>query len=218
MTIKDEFLLQLDALVQEYEALAARSQHDDLSDFPMESARLATRLQSAFDRIATPGDTYGKESEALRDSPAHIKVVQLSFLAYALREDLKSGWIDTITGIVHAETSTGLLDMAALLLDGGYKDAAAVIAGTALEMHLRALADRNGIDVLDTKGKHRKADQLRSDLHSKTHTTSKAQDRRITFWLTIRNEAAHGNYATYQLSDVETVLAEVTDFIQAFPA
>jgi hypothetical protein len=212
------FIQQLETFIAEYESLAARSQHDDLSDLHMESARLASRLQAAFDRITSPNDTYGKAAEALRDEPDHVKVVKLSFLAYALRDDLNSGWLDTITELVHAETTTGILQIAQDLVDAKYKDAAAVVCGTAVELHLRALCDKEGVDVLDAKGKPRKADQLRSDLHSKTNTTSKPQDRRITYWLTVRNEAAHGNYGEYTIEDVETMITEVTTFIGSMPA
>ena len=37
--------------------------------------------------------------------------------------------------------------MAEYLLHEGYKDSAAVIAGSTLESHLRALCNKNGIDI-----------------------------------------------------------------------
>lgn len=159
-----EYIDQLDRLLVIFEDLKKRSQYDDLSDLPMEIAGLAVRLQAAFDRITLPSDTYGKAAEAVRNDPAHVKVRELSYLAYALRDELKDGWVGRIAELVHADTSAEMLEMAEDLNVAGYKDPAAVVAGTALELHLRALAVKNGITAVDAKNKPKKADTLRAEL------------------------------------------------------
>lgn len=216
MNIQD-FINQIDVLLEEYESLKKRSKYDDLSDLHEESARLAIRLQSAFDRITTQGDTYGKAAEDLRREPAHIKVVKLSYLAYAFRDDIKAGWVNKLSELVRAETSADMIEMATDLLAAGYKDAAAVIAGTAAELHLRALSNKNGIIVLDQKGKPRKADTLRIDLRQ-AQVTSALQDKRISYWLGLRNNAAHGSYSEYTSDDVKVLISELTTFMDGLPA
>lgn len=208
---------QLNILLEEYESLVKRSKYDDLSDLPQESARLAIRLQSAFDRMTTLGDTYGKDADSLRNEPAHIKVVKLSYLAYAFRDDIKAGWINRLSELIRAKTSEDMIEMATDLLSSGYKDAAAVIVGTATELHLRALSNKYGIPVLDQKGKPKKADALRIELHQ-TQVTSALQDKRISYWLGLRNEAAHGNYSKYTVEDVKIFISELNTFMNNLPA
>jgi hypothetical protein len=217
MTRQETFIAQLETLLEQYELLKARSKHDDLSDLPEESARLGLRLQALFDRITRPSDTYGRQAESLRSAPPHIKVVQLSFLAYALVDDLKDGWADSFAELIRADTSAEMMDVADDLSDGGYKDAAAVVAGTALELQLRALANLGGIAVEDAKGKPRRADQIRQDLHS-GRVTSKPQDRHVAYWLSLRNAAAHGDYAEYGAAEIKDMLDHVRAFIQSMPA
>jgi hypothetical protein len=212
-----EFINQLDVLLGEYEDIAKRSKYDDLSDFPQESARLANRLQAAFDRMTNANDTYGKAADALRNDPAHIKVVNLSYMAYAFRDDISAGWLNRISELIRAETSKGMVEMATDLLSAGYKDAAAVIIGTAAELHLRALTAKNGIDILDQKGKFRKADALRIDLRQ-ARVTSALQDKRISYWLGLRNDAAHGNYSEYTSDDVKVFISELATFMDGLPA
>ena len=212
-----ELVDQLDALLNEYEALVKRSKYDDLSDLPEESARLAIRLQAAFDRMTTLGDTYGKAAESLRSLEVHIKVVKLSDLAYAFRDEVKVGWVNRVSELVRAETSADMIEMATDLLSAGYKDAAAVIVGTATELHLRALSNKYGVQVLDQKGKNKKADALRIELRQ-AQVTCALQDKRISYWLGLRNEAAHGNYSKYTDDDVKVFISELTTFMSNLPA
>jgi hypothetical protein len=61
-----------------------------------------------------------------------------------------------------------LNEMAKHLLHEGYKDAAAVIAGSSLESHLHQLSNKYGVQVdhvaPDGASKHKKADQLNQEL------------------------------------------------------
>ena len=211
------YLDRLDQLLAEFEGLKRRAQYEDLSDLPEEIARLSVRLQAAFDRMTLPNDTFGKAAEALRAEEAHIRVRELAYLAYALRDEINAGWLRSISELVHADTSAEMVEMATDLLAAGYKDPAAVVSGTALELHLRALALKHGLDVLDMKGKPKKADTLRIELRQ-AQATSALQDKRVSYWLGVRNEAAHGNYGNYSSDDVRSLIGEVTQFIDQLPA
>jgi len=217
MTRTQTFISQLELLLTQFETLKQKSKYDDLSDFGEESSRLATRLQALFDRITRPSDTYGRHAEELRPERVHIKVLELAYLGYALKDDLEAGWANSFAELVRAESSAEMMQIADDLSAGGYKDAAAVIAGTALELHLRALANLESIPVTDAKGKFRKADQIRQDLHG-LQVTTKPQDRRILYWLSIRNSAAHGDFTEYSKDEVSGLLDEVRAFIESMPA
>jgi hypothetical protein len=56
---------------------------------------------------------------------------------------------------VAAEVFTDFIEMAEHLLEQGYKDPAAVVAGSVLEEHLRQLCHKNAIDTVtvDSSGK-----------------------------------------------------------------
>jgi hypothetical protein len=125
---------------------------------------LAIQLQAATDRITISGSTYRLEADAQRTKPMHVRVVQLSGIAKALRDDVHRDWIYQVTELVHADTFTEMLEMTSELLDKGYKDAAAVITGTALEVHLKSLSSRSGISLTETNGRSNKADTINADL------------------------------------------------------
>ena len=211
-----EMIEQLDELLDEYKNLCNQSQHDDLSDLPEESRVLANRLQAAIDRLTIPDSSYAKAAEQLRKSANHVKVVELSGVAAALSEDLKKGWAQSITELVHANTFADLLEMASELQTKHYKDAAAVIAGTALEVHLRALCVKQGLPVA-LNGKPKKADLLNAEL-TKSSAYTALQQKQVTSWLGIRNAAAHGNYSEYDEGDVKRLIESVGEFMDRHPA
>jgi hypothetical protein len=57
----------------------------------------------------------------------------------ALRDDYESGYLQSVVELVHADIFADFLDMADYLIQQGYKDPAAVVAGSVLEEHLRKL-------------------------------------------------------------------------------
>ena len=58
---------------------------------------------------------------------------QLAGIAAALRDDIQAGWLESVIELAHADTYEGYLEVAEGLVSQGYKDAAAVIAGSAPE-------------------------------------------------------------------------------------
>jgi hypothetical protein len=134
---------------------------------------------------------------------------------------LKNGHLQSLVALVHAATFADFLEMAQHLHDTGYKDAAAVIAGSALEAHLRGLCANAGIATESQKLAGtltpKKADLLNSELCA-ANVYSKLDQKNITAWLDLRNKAAHGKYAEYQAEQVALQIAAVRDFIQRNPA
>jgi hypothetical protein len=212
-----EVLAQLEELLEVRRQLQARAVHNDLSDLPEESQTLATRLQAALDRITTPGSTYGRDVEAARAQPTFMKIPELSAIAEALRQDYAKGWIRSVTELINADTFADLLEVATELHAKAYKDSSAVVAGTALEIHLRKLCDKHGIDRVLSSGKAKKADVLNADLR-KASIYGPLQQKQIIAWLAIRNSAAHGEYDDYDATDVRRLIEDVGKFMETYPA
>ena len=161
------FIAQLDELLDTYHEICRKSAHRDLSDLPaVDQQGLVTRSLSAIARIVGPKSAYGMQAERLLQKPTalHIYIHDMMGVVQALRDDLKAGSLQTLAEVVHGEVFSNFLDMARYLNDSGYKDAAAVIAGSTLESHLRELAIKNAIPVVDANGSPAKADRLNADL------------------------------------------------------
>lgn len=218
----DVFVKQLEAVLAEYKAMTARSQHDDLSDLPMnERQALVTKTAAAVNRISGPRSTYSLDIEKVRKAPIHLHVSSVAGVADALLSDLEAGFVDSLIELAHAAVFADFLDMAQYLLDTKYKDASAVIAGSSLEAHLRALCTKNSVDLETTKAggdkTPKKADTLNSDLAA-AGVYEKLEQKSVTAWLDLRNKAAHGQYDTYDTSQVSLLVAGVREFIRRNPA
>jgi hypothetical protein len=53
---------------------------------------------------------------------------------------------------------------------------------------------------------------------AKAQAYSKNDQKQVTAWAGIRNEAAHGNYSNYTDGEVKLMLAGIRDFISRNPA
>lgn len=133
----------------------------------------------------------------------------------AIRSEIAGGWLFTVKGLVAAELFSDFLDMAEHLLEQGFKDAAAVMIGSVLEEHLRQLCHRHSVDLADEKDGRlvsRKADRLNAELAKKSVYTSIDQ-KQVTAWLGLRNDAAHGKYEQYTAEQVKQLLSGVVGFM-----
>ena len=139
----------------------------------------------------------------------------------ALHADLKAGYIKTLSELLHREVFGDFLEMADHLLKSGYKDAAAVVAGSTLETHLRQLCQKFVVEIeaADGRGNLRpkKADRMNSDLVIAS-AYSKLDQKNVTAWLDLRNKAAHGEYDKYSSDQVALLNQGVRDFISRNPA
>ena len=109
----------------------------------------------------------------------------------------------------------GFLEMAHQLLAEGYKDPAAVMAGSVLEEHLRQLCQKHDIPTEITKPgcpQPKKADALNADL-AKKQVYNKLDQKNVTAWLDLRNKAAHGKYQEYTKEQVSLMLQSLSDFL-----
>ena len=210
---------QLETIISAYVVMQGQSQFKDLSDLPKhERQSLVTRAISAVHRISGLNSTYSLEIERiLKTIPAlHLHTSGIIGVAQALRDDLTAGYIQSLTEIVHAEVFSDFIDMAKHLSDSGYKDAAAVIVGSTLESHIKKLAVKHAVPI-EVAGKPVKAEKLNQDL-AKIPAYGLLDQKNVTAWLDLRNKAAHGNYADYNIDQVKLLISSIQDFITRVPA
>jgi hypothetical protein len=205
-------IAQLDTLLNEYANLAAKARAAG-SAFP-ESRLLESRIYAGIERFSIPGSVYARE--AADSHKAYDRLSALVSVATALRDDMQAGWLDSIVELVHADTYSDFLEMAEGLLEQGYKDAAAVIAGSSLEVHIRALCIKHNVDI-EVSGRLKKADTMNADL-KKDGAYGALEQKQVTAWLDLRNSAAHGDYAKYDAKDVGYLIRGVRDFMIKYPA
>lgn len=198
--------------------LEKRSRYPDLSDLDSEICVLANRLQAAIDRLTVPSSSHARAAELVRaENQTSYRLRVLLGIATALRDDIRDGWLTSVVELVHADTYTDYLEMAEGLMGQGYKDPAAVIAGTSLEVHLKALATKHGLSLQLPSGAPKKMDAVNSELKA-TGTYNALEHKQVTAWLGLRNLAAHGDYADYDDAAVKALIIGVRDFAAKYPA
>jgi hypothetical protein len=211
---------QIDAALEAVDEAQGRAHYDDLSDLGPELITLTTLCTATIDRLAPPGSRYMKTLEdTVQQYPTapHVVLPAATGVLAALKVDYEAGHLATLPELIHAELFGDFLEMAEHLLGGGYKDAAAVVAGSALEGHLRQLAEKTGVEVTNEDGVPLKADRLNADL-AKAKAYEKTDQKAITAWLGLRNDAAHGDYEKYGAGQIGPMIAGIRDFIRRRPA
>jgi hypothetical protein len=205
---------ELSAVLAEYDNECAGNyrylEHKDES-----VALLRARLAAAVDRLAPASSSYVREANTTVAIPGWYSVVQLAGIVTALRDDYAAGYMTSVEGLIHADVFADFLEMAEELTSKGYKDAGAVIAGSVLEEHLRKLAAANGVSV-HVGTAHKNADVINADL-VKEGAYNKLEQKNVTAWLGLRNDAAHGSYGNYDKAMVEGLIRDVRDFMVRHP-
>ncbi len=214
------FIQQLDGLVNEISQLQARSRHDDCTDVMPESKayEIATRAYTAIERVSGKASHYTCRADMIMESGAYeqLKVMRILGVLRSLSADLMAGHLQSLEELIHGAVFADFLEMAQHLLESGYKDAAAVIAGSTLESHLRQLCGKHSIKTSEGASP-KKADTLNTDL-AKGGVYSKLDQKNVTAWLGLRNDAAHGIYTGYDKNQVVLLVSSVRDFITRNPA
>ena len=211
---------QIDNLLAEYESLQARSQYDDLSDLELESNTFIVRLRSAIERLAPARSTYTAEMlDAVKDARNSTggKIKIYVGILRALRADANEGWLTTMSELLHADTFSDFLDQATELADKDYHGAAAVVAGSTLEAHIRLLCLKYGISIYLPSGRPMNADSMNAEL-AKSTVYNNLQQKEVTSWQAIRNAAAHGEYDKFTEVQVVNMISSVRDFMLRYPA
>ncbi|QEM02674.1 hypothetical protein DIU31_003750 [Mucilaginibacter rubeus] len=220
------FSNQLDGIINEYSKIKSKAQYDDLSGgVDMEELiSLIVKIKATVNRIVGQTSEYYIEASKIisrtniNDGP---KLRMLIGIINALRDDINNGYLKTLNEIIQSEVFSNYLEMADYLLNEGYKDAAAVITGSTLEIHLKQLCTLAGIpiDIANPKGKivPKKADVINAEL-TKSGKYNLAYQKQVTAWLDTRNSAAHGQYEDYGIGEIKLMIAGVRQFLLSYPA
>lgn len=222
MPTVNDALKQIDDVLAMFQNMLALQQsrtpeHEDGIEELLQGAELEARLISTITRLSPPGSSYQSEIYQRPAKPHDLpRPILLMGLLRSLRTDYQNGYLSSFKELLHAEDAAGYLEMANNLLAHGYKDPSAVIGGSILEQHLRNLAVKHSI-IVEINNKPKKADALNAELSGQS-VYSKLDQKSITGWLGLRNEAAHGNYAKYETEQVAIMLNGITDFLTRQPA
>jgi hypothetical protein len=210
--------MAIDELQTEVERARSAAGHSDLSNgLPTDELRaIATRLLAGIERYSLPASAYRREAERVEGWDG-ARVLAFGGILAGLKADLVAGYLASVEQLVHADVFSDFLEMAVELLDKGYKDPAAVVAGSVLEEHIRKLAAQSGIETEDDEGKPVKTDRLNAAL-ARTDVYNKLEQKSVTAWLDLRNTAAHGGYDGYDHRQVAALIGSVRDFLVRHPA
>lgn len=219
---RNEVLGQIDHALKEWKALRAKSQYDDCSDVSeTEVVAVSTILGDTISRFSPVGSHFrAMFDSAMADAGLnpHRSVIVYPGILIALRKAYENSFLNDVGQLIRGNMFTDFLEMAEHLLEETYKDAAAVIAGGTLEQHLRQLSTKSGLPIPDSKNnKPLKADFLNNEL-ARTGVYQKGEQKSVTAWLDLRNDAAHGNYQAYTDQQVNLMIQGVRDFITRRPA
>ncbi len=203
---------------RKYPFNSIRSRHDTDEEQYVTGA-VTTALSTI--RRTTHGETeYLRQANALvaqhLNTNNYILQPLLGVLK-ALQRDVTAGYAKSVGEIISGEVFSDFLDMADHLLEQNYKDPAAVLAGSVLEEHLRKLCVKQSISTLKPDGKPKKLDTMNSELAAAS-VYNPTQQKLVTAWAGIRNDAAHGDYGKYSEAMVKPMIFGIRTFITMFPA
>lgn len=212
----DKVVEQLNFLIKASEKYARNDNWPLLHDGADDPVVLSNRLEAAIERATRSTSMHMKQLDTARRRVQPYRLREVRIVALGLRDDLVAGWVESVVELVHADTYRDYLEMAEGLLAKGYKDAAAVITGTSLEVHVRALCAKNNVTTA-VAGKPKKADTMNADL-KKAGVYDGLQQKEVTAWMDLRNKAAHGDYADYDRDQVRRLISGVEAFMRKYPA
>ena len=218
--MSNTFKRQLNSVIIEHESALAKSQFDDASDVLTDTqfADLQTRCLAAIERASGSNSMYLRMAMDISKSndPISFDIARQIGVAKALLSDIRNDYMKSLEELIHGDIFGDFLEMSDYLLNKGYKDAAAVLAGSTLEVQIKKLCARYGVGTT-SNGKTIKTDQLNSELGKKGVYT-KFDQKSVTAWLSLRNNAAHGNYSEYTKEQVQLLVNSIRDFITRHPA
>lgn len=172
---------------------------------------------------------YGENAKPFKDFDTYthdkrtvVNYKQAFALLEAVRDEVNNNWFYDTRALIAADVFSDFMEIAEYLLSEGYKDAAAVLIGGTLEGHLRGLAPKYKVDTHSLNQKTgrkepRKAEALNQDL-CKNQAYVTGDQKNVTAWLDLRNNAAHAHYNQYTQDQAVLMLKGVEDFMKRVPA
>jgi hypothetical protein len=221
--LKDIYLQQINDALNVYQQIRGLSERGDSDTSKIATNKFITISFATIERISGKNSIYFHQADAVLKkygTDNHYNIPIMAGILEALKNDLTKDHLVTIIELVHSELFSDFLEMAEYLLQTGYKDAAAVIAGSSLEAYLRQLCNKYGIPVekeTENGFRPKKADELNTEL-SKKEVYSKSDQKSVTAWLSLRNSAAHGKYHDYSIEQVALLISSIREIMNRISA
>ncbi len=204
---------QLKSVINEYEEIEPKGfSLVKLTD-------LQTRCVASIERITGHKSSYSRmlaDINGLKFSYIDQRVAAQIGVAKGLLSDIQNDYLKSFEEILHGDLFNDFLEMAEYLSEKKYKDAAAVIAGSALEIHIKKLCEKFNVPTM-SGNKSKKTETLNTEL-VKAGVYNKSDQKTVTACLDIRNNAAHGNYSEYDNARVKLLIEQVRHFINRYSA
>ena len=210
---------RLKRLISDYDEATSRF-YGELS--VVEVQQFTTRSIAAIDQIVGRSSVHWDHVLEILDlsrSSAEYRLERLIGIVGALSIDVEGGFLQRNSALIRGEVFSDFIEMATHLVGSNYKDAAAVISGSALEAHIKQLCQNREISLeRERNGQTRpvNADALNAEL-AKSGAYTNLDQKNVTAWLGLRNDAAHGNYDEYSKQQVALMIDSIRDFIARNP-
>lgn len=184
-----------------------------------------TRFASAIERLAPAKSIYRSMADRvlkLHDPPKNTRqtMERLKAVLLALKEDVSERHLRTTEEIIHSDILTDFLEMAQRLVNDGFKDPAATIAGAVLAEHLRRLCMKFDIPMTTGyKGEQipKKVGEMSEELLT-AGVLEKADYRNVSAWDDTRKKALLGESGEFTREQVLNLISGLRDFVTRFPA
>lgn len=200
----DEFLAKGEGVLASASQSSASIPHCEPDVFNEWRSQAQSLLESVFQKNHAYVRNFAEQ--VTEDWPERVKSGQ--GILRAVREDILGGHLSSISTLISAEIFDDFLEMAAHLLDSGYKDPAASLTGAVLEDGLRRIAAAHGITTTTGDGLNSLNQKC-----AKAGIYNKLVYKKLDYWREIRNNADHGNFAHYSEEDVTSMVAGVQSFL-----
>lgn len=145
-----------------------------------------------------------------QSQPGVDRVARYLGVLRAARDDIQSGWVDQRDLLLTADAFGSFLEQADYLLEQGFKDPAAMLAGAVLESTLRKMC---GVRNIPTD-KQDKINRLNNKLakEHKPPAYGSMYHKQIIAWADLRNNADHGHFGEYDGQQVAALIEGVREF------
>ena len=203
----EDLLRRLDALIAEGEGVPG----DREDRFFVESApMMAWRTRCIAFLIRTLGDSDTYTHEFKEQAPDIYRGSRDRGVAILknLRGDVEGGYLSNYYLGVAGDVLADLLDLGTWSLGEGSKEAAAILAGSGLEVGLRRIAAARQVDITKARG----IDDVNEAL-SIAGVYGAVRRSQVDSWRVLRNHAIHGEHAAYDDADVRLMLEGVRGFL-----
>jgi hypothetical protein len=159
--------------------------------------------------------TFGKDSSHyVNFNSLYPKFLHLIYVSKALgilkasKDDYEHELLFNVRTLIQAEVFDDFLEQAEYLLESGFYQSSAVIAGSVLEDGLRRLCARNEIPLQSRP----KMDTMNAEL-AKRGIFSSLQQKQILPLADLRNKAAHGKWDEFDKLDIENMIKMVREIM-----